>query len=130
MNIIRLNSIGEPFAKSGQATPPSGGGTETSSMEYYSMEPFKENNRLQGAYLIMFSALAKLEQDGVKIVLPSLMAQSYSSNDFSPLAVSIITDALVVDKTQEGTIKETLYANIPNDLLEAARITKEQFYTL
>lgn len=28
MNIIRLNSIGEPFAKSGQATPPSGGGTE------------------------------------------------------------------------------------------------------
>ena len=133
MNIIRLNSIGEPFAKSGQATPPSGGGTEASSMEYLDVSgldvtnPDSKYNALLG-----YSMLAKANLSGNLACLPSaaaiqmleMVTISSVAIDFN-LQLNAFMDSL-------KTIKEHLLSLYFTEAELAAipRITKEQFYAL
>lgn len=126
MNIIRLNSIGEPFAKSGQATPPSGGGTEGGgSYEYYDV-----SNVVGGkAMLIEIATLVKTSDDITTLGL------NLSSNKTLMDVVDSI-NAIAIDKDckmflgQDMTVGE-FFALVQSETgANPTPITEEQFYTL
>ena len=135
MNIIRLNSIGEPFAKSGQATPPSGGGTEASSMEYLDVSGLGEDNV---ARLIVYGYIVKFVYDGQSAFLTTTHPYvGMLIKDVPPSAISIdfATVVTFTDTMQNMTIKEALLQTGSTPITEAElaaipRITEEEFYTL
>lgn len=154
MNIIRLNSIGEPFAKSGQATPPSGGGTEASSMEYLDVS---EVNTSMRAMLLGYSLYAKVPQ---KTIIDTSTDTSQGTVTIDAGIVPSSIYALIVGQFSSGTPNfdtanqaitalgfdfggqinmggQTLTLNdmfamygMQEAIAAIPRLTKEQFYTL
>lgn len=135
MNIIRLNSIGEPFAKSGQATPPSGGGTEASSMEYLDVSGIdivgggqKTGNlialcyHMNGSHSTIGDFILPIGQVYV-VKTANLTSVRYLAFDFS---------SKVVMGGQTMSVRETLLTTgwTEAELNAIPRITEEQFYTL
>ena len=148
MNIIRLNSIGEPFAKSEQATPPSGGGTEASSIEYLDVSgssPVK-------ASVIQFANLFK--SGGAKINYPESSAglsipkgiapignllegirgldyEGFTTvlNSIKAVSIDFSTPIIMNENVPIMTIKQVFSG--AEEMLDALpRLTKEEFYTL
>lgn len=121
MNIIRLNSIGEPFAKSGQATPPSGGGTEASSMEYLDTSGMETAAKVQ----LFMLAVVLVKYNGVIAPLASLILEVGESvlGEINYIA----TDFNIEVVMQGNRLK--LKDIIPNTD-SIPRLTKEEFYTL
>lgn len=133
MNIIRLNSIGEPFAKSGQATPPSGGGTEASSMEYLDISSLSKSRKMM---FLNVCVMARFSKD---IVSPFAYMATYQTDPVTTVTdatmVAIDFGAKIYTNDTLLTIKELLfnpeYGGYTEETLAAIpRITKEQFYTL
>ena len=135
MNIIRLNSIGEPFAKSEQATPPSGGGTETSSMEYLDVSGIdftggeqKTGNlialcyHMNGSHSAIGDFILPIGQVYV-VKTANLTSVRYLAFDFS---------SKVILQGRTASVKETLLTTgwTEEELNAIPRITKEQFYTI
>lgn len=138
MNIIRLNSIGEPFAKSGQATPPSGDSND----EYLDLSNMSNE---AGITILRMSALAKATATAsgmtATIITPPYQLESMGSS--IPIAAKINlknkvlvptgTDASGTIVTTTMTLVEWLASSF-NTSIEffnsIPRITKEQFYTL
>lgn len=131
MNIIRLNSIGEPFAKSGQATPPSGGGSEGggSNVVYLNVEP-------------VVSAAGGQFEAAIK-VWPGILAIKLVGNNITTIAPVSYTDSSYLNETKAAAILPNFRGLVEesNDInsdfvieqlkqLGATEITKEQFYTL
>lgn len=135
MNIIRLNSIGEPFAKSGQATPPSGGGTEGGiQYEYIVIEkPYNE-----ASFLIILTADILKDTFYDKVILPAgiyiaTFGVSHIQNNSSIGAVAYnFSKVLSLTDGSQMTAKDYLLANgITEEQISALpRITKEEFYTI
>lgn len=124
MNIIRLNSIGEPFAKSEQATPPSGGGTE-GGMKYYLRPETLDDTFAQFAG--MATQIAKVEFDGSSIITAPLALLEFGTSLFDViLAIGVNPSTRIVLPNASGTISE-LFGEIMATYTE---ITKEQFYTI
>lgn len=130
MNIIRLNSIGEPFAKSGQATPPSGGGTEASSMEYLDISSLSKTRKMMFLNLCVVAKFAK------DIISPFAYMATYQT-DLATTAtdatmVAIDFGAKVYNNDTLLTTKEMLLnlGYTEETLAAIPRLTEEQFYTL
>ena len=121
MNIIRLNSIGEPFAKSGQATPPSGGGTETSSMEYLDVSGLETAAKVQ---LLMVAALLVKYNGAISPLAPLILEVGESALG----GISYIATDFNVEVVMQGN-RLKLKDIIP-DSDSIPRITEEEFYAL
>lgn len=134
MNIIRLNSIGEPFAKSEQATPPSGGGTEASSMEYFQYE--KGTVALMASYCQYIKI--EVPDYGIKMISPysTAVAETMAAMNAEIIAFGInLQEKIIMSQggaIDEKTILSTLIQNTitEEEIAAIPRITKEQFYTL
>ena len=129
MNIIRLNSIGEPFAKSGQATPPSGGGS-TSSWRY-----FDTTNLNPDAGSIMGFFYLFKRANGFVSTWGSLPIKDNGAYDYSSI-VAIAADGeskIAFDGKvltwNEVMVLEGMTPEIMSQV-GIAEITEEQFYTL
>lgn len=120
MNIIRLNSIGEPFAKSGQATPPSGGG-ETSSMEYLDVSGLETAAKVQ---LLMVAALLVKCNGAISPLAPLILEVGESALG----EINYIATDFNIEVVMQGN-RLKLKDIIPN-IDSIPRLTKEQFYTL
>jgi hypothetical protein len=137
MNIIRLNSIGEPFAKSGQATPPSGGGTEASSMEYLDISNTSDALRVglvqNACYIRATIPDYGAEMVGVSAYLVRSMLEGVIENtsavaiDFSHKVYMKMSGSI-----QEMTVLQQILQNyVTQEEIDAIpRITEEQFYAL
>lgn len=147
MNIIRLNSIGEPFAKSGQATPPSGGGTEGGSeLKYYHASADDGVN----GFLSSLCVLCKGNAGGQTQIVPKgIFGSSAVITDFAvdwSLKCRIngydgnITDVMAfmlsfgeLPKDNMTDEEKKQYTQIHDDAMNdisSREITKEQFYAL
>lgn len=131
MNIIRLNSIGEPFAKSGQATPPSGGGTEGGSDIIYIDMTGYENY----TYPSLFSDCIKLNKDEQTLYMGPADYAKDENNAIAPIAISVnlnkrVNFAMGGPVGEMVTFSEIVTTMGMGDVLDLPRITKEQFYTL
>lgn len=137
MNIIRLNSIGEPFAKSGQATPPSGGGTE-SSWRY--LDVTNVSKTMLKSYLIGYADTLVVAQGGqTHIVSPFAVVGASEDVEIKAMSVNMRTriknsaTSFVlmayedIFKQEEGGVPgwDIIFTNNG-----ATEITEEQFYTL
>ena len=129
MNIIRLNSIGEPFAKSEQATPPSGGGTEggsSSGLKYYDVA--NSDSKIKAASLGVASIVKLYNNEW--IISPAGVVGIELGFD----AVDKVT-AFGVDWTMEMLVygeKQTTkeFFEFLGSIDSLTEITEEQFYTL
>lgn len=130
MNIIRLNSIGEPFAKSGQATPPSGGGTEASSMEYLDVSGLDDQGKL--VVLSFFGMLMKLEINDVLAIIPCGASVQYQSSAvLSGVKAVAYMPSVEIDMGASGKgTMESFREQLSVMGISPVSITKEQFYTL
>ena len=139
MNIIRLNSIGEPFAKSGQATPPSGGGTEA---KYYAIDTTIADEGWQqlltklsqddasANYFIAATTKMEIYGGGFAILAMPILWSNYSTIvAFSFLPVSLSTSP--IPPTLEGVLEAVVTYGGPSVSMNGiTEITKEQFYTI
>lgn len=132
MNIIRLNSIGEPFAKSEQATPPSGGGGNT--IEYLDISGLGSERMtlIFESFQIKFIYNNKTQIVGGANLLPLFSPENLESLFMSINAIAIDFNSKSChggDKIE--TIREYLNGTFTEEQLAALpRLTKEQFYTL
>lgn len=138
MNIIRLNSIGEPFAKSGQATPPSGGGEA----KYYAIDTTIADEGWQqlltrlsqddasANYFIAAATKMEIYGGGFAILAMPILRSNYSTIvAFSFLPVSLSTSP--IPPTLEGVLEAVVTYGGPSVSMNGiTEITKEQFYTL
>lgn len=128
MNIIRLNSIGEPFAKSGQATPPSGGGTEGGSkfrLKYYDAA---NSDSMIKAILLAVASIVKL-YNNEWVIAPAgvcLELGAEAVNKATAFGVDWTMEMLVYGEKQ--TTKE--FFEVTGSIDSLTEITKEEFYTL
>lgn len=152
MNIIRLNSIGEPFAKSGQATPPSGGGTEggsgstASDIEYldFSGDIASSNTEIcMTITSLSHSIKMELEDGGNTYTLietslqwaqlgrPVAKAVKFSKNEIFTFITGMDGSIPII---QTMTAMEILTFSFGENFVTVfdsiPRITKEQFYTI
>lgn len=148
MNIIRLNSIGEPFAKSGQATPPSGGGTEGGSeLKYYHVST---DDSIAHSFISTLCVLCKGNAGGQTQIVPKgIFGSSAVITDFAvdwSLKCRIngydgnITDVMAFMASGGELPKDNMtdeekkqYTQIHDDVMNdmsSREITEEQFYTL
>lgn len=142
MNIIRLNSIGEPFAKSGQATPPSGGGTEGGGIKFYkfptpsSLDAVSEEEKV----LLYNAARVRIEDKNIGM---TIIGQTFAGggllnddNILSITAFAIDRNAQYIQAMQgevmfKGTIEEFIgFTDSSFSLDNYEEITEEQFYAL
>lgn len=132
MNIIRLNSIGEPFAKSGQATPPSGGGdvpSGKSAFRYFDVTNFdtKSNVGIMMGELVHLVKLNELDTGNILFT----NAVGYF-DEGTPIAFAVYSDfpAPRGFQSQAATCGEVFDLLPPDVSAMIHEITEEQFYAL
>ena len=130
MNIIRLNSIGEPFAKSGQATPPSGGGTEGgSNVVYLNVElAVSEMGDYFASAIKMFPGILaiKVVGDDMTSIGPVHAVKDSSLNKTK--AAAILPNFIGFVEHNNGVNSDITIEEFK--AMGATEITEEQFYTL
>lgn len=134
MNIIRLNSIGEPFAKSGQATPPSGGGTEGgSNWRYFRINDDFADNSTSKVFAFGLFHICRYQLEGQTIFgnIAAYVEQFETTNLSNAYAVAV--DADVKFFTNQGEAysfneAEMMFGGVGN--LSLTEITEEEFYAL
>lgn len=143
MNIIRLNSIGEPFAKSGQATPPSGGGTEGGRM-YLQCDNVDNKSDLNMAFvyvqlLLPVSSIKIICEQGSGVYNNAAAnelvnaGEAISTTTQLAFAVELNMSYMSVDNTMRQIKTKADADTLLSSLgltMNFTEITKEQFYTL
>lgn len=136
MNIIRLNSIGEPFAKSGQATPPSGGGGSEgggSNWRYFRINDDFANNSTAKAMAFGLFHICRFQFEGQTCFSNiAVYVEQFETTNLSN-AYAVAVDADVKFFMNQGEVysfneAEMVLGGVGN--LSLTEITKEEFYTL
>lgn len=129
MNIIRLNSIGEPFAKSGQATPPSGGGNGDGKWLYLDKSSVPFPNAME--MLMSLSTIGKVSGSNGTIISPIAYAGEAAGEGVTILALGFdLSQEWNIDGAKTNVLDFSASQGLPLGDLIPFGITKEQFYTL
>lgn len=126
MNIIRLNSIGEPFAKSEQATPPSGGGTEGSGLKYYDAT----NSEGMIKSLLMVTASVVKLYNNEWVIGSAGMSVELGVEAINKATAFGVDWSMEIIAYGERTTNKQFFEDTGLSIDSLSEITKEQFYTI